>query len=90
MDWGPPGSSVHGISQEYWNWLSFPSPGNLPDPRIELAFPAVAGVFFFCLFCFLPLSHLGLLSNLHGNIGGDREKVIMSRVMVDAALRSDV
>ena len=34
--------------QEYWSELSFPSPGDLPDPRIEpmsLASPALAGRF---------------------------------------------
>ena len=40
--WGPtecspPGSSVHTILQaEYWSRLPFPSPGDLPDPGIEL------------------------------------------------------
>ena len=33
--------------QEYWSGLPFPSPGNLPDPRIEPASPALAGGFFF-------------------------------------------
>ena len=32
--------------QEYWNRLSFPSPGDLPDPGIESASPALAGGFF--------------------------------------------
>ena len=27
--------------QEYWNGLSFPSPGNLPDPGIEPKSPAL-------------------------------------------------
>ena len=27
-------------SQEYWSRLPFPSPGHLPDPGIELTFPA--------------------------------------------------
>ena len=32
----PPGSSVPGISQqEYCSGLTFPSPGDLPDPGIE-------------------------------------------------------
>ena len=34
--------------QEYWNGLPFPSPGDLPDPGIEPAFPvgpALAGGF---------------------------------------------
>ena len=32
--------------QEYWSGLSFPSPGDLPDPRIEPASPALADGFF--------------------------------------------
>ena len=32
--------------QEYWSGLSFPSPGDLPDPVIEPASPALAGGFF--------------------------------------------
>ena len=44
----PPGSSVHGIfSQEYCSrLLPFPSPGDLPDPGIEPASPALAARFF--------------------------------------------
>ena len=29
--------------QEYWSGLSFPSPGDIPDPRVK---PALAGGFF--------------------------------------------
>ena len=32
--------------QEYWNRLPFSSPGDLPDPGIELTSPALAGRFF--------------------------------------------
>ena len=32
--------------QEYWRGLPFPSPGDLPDPGIKPASPAVAGGFF--------------------------------------------
>ena len=35
--------------QEYWSGLPFPTPGDLPDPEIELtslASPALAGGFF--------------------------------------------
>ena len=32
--------------QEYWSGFPFPSPGNLPDRRIQLAAPAFAGGFF--------------------------------------------
>ena len=26
--------------QEYWNWLPFPTPGDLPDPGIDHTSPA--------------------------------------------------
>ena len=32
--------------QEYWSGLPFPSPGDLPDPEIEPASPALAREFF--------------------------------------------
>ena len=32
--------------QEYWGGLSVPSPGDLPDPAIELASPSLASKFF--------------------------------------------
>ena len=32
--------------QEYWSGLPFPSPGDLPDPGMELASSALAGGFF--------------------------------------------
>ena len=42
-----------GISrQEYWSELPFPSPGDIPNARIEPASPALAGGLF-------TLSHLG-------------------------------
>ena len=43
MDFSPPGSSIHGISQakEYWSGSPFPSPGDLPDPEIEPRTPAL-------------------------------------------------
>ena len=47
MDCSPPGSSVHGISQaRILEWLPFPPPGDLPDPGIKPASPALAGGFF--------------------------------------------
>ena len=47
LDCRPPDLSVHRFSQkEYWSELPFPSPGDLPDPGIEPASPAVAGGFF--------------------------------------------
>ena len=42
MDYILPGSSVHGIFQaRVLEWLSFPSPGDLPDAGIELRAPAM-------------------------------------------------
>ena len=42
MNCSPPGSSVHGIFQaRVWSGLLFPSPGDLPNPRIELGSPAL-------------------------------------------------
>ena len=38
-------------SQEYWSGLPFPSPGDLPDPGVELGSPALAHGFS------LPLRH---------------------------------
>ena len=48
MDCRPPGSSVHGIffKQEYWTRLPFSPPRDLPNPRIKLSSPALAGGFF--------------------------------------------
>ena len=38
---------MHGFPrQEYWSGLSFPSPGDLPNPRTGLASPALATRFF--------------------------------------------
>ena len=31
---------------KYWNGLPFPSPGHLPDPGLEPASPALAGISF--------------------------------------------
>ena len=48
MDWSLPGSSIHGISQtRIPEWVAiFFSPGDLPQPEIELMSPALAGRFF--------------------------------------------
>ena len=42
MDCSLPGFSAMGFSrQEYWSGLPFPSPGDLPDPRIEPRSPTL-------------------------------------------------
>ena len=47
MDYSLAGSSVHGISQAaYWSGVSFPSPGDLLNPGIKPASPALADGFF--------------------------------------------
>ena len=56
MDCSPPGSSVHGFSrQEYWGGLPGPPPGDLPNPGIEPASPAL-------LVDSLPFSHESVYS----------------------------
>ena len=34
------------LRQEYWSGLTFPPPGDLPDPGIKHTWPALAGRFF--------------------------------------------
>jgi len=46
MDYNPPGSSIHGISQARIPKRPVLSPGDLPDPGIEPTSPALAGGFF--------------------------------------------
>jgi len=42
MDCSPPNSSVHGILQaRKLAWLPYPSPEDLPDPRIKPQYPAL-------------------------------------------------
>ena len=43
---GPPGSSVHGISQPRTQELPFPSAGDLSNPGIKPVSPEAAGRFF--------------------------------------------
>ena len=52
---GIPGTVTHQAplskgfpSQEHWSGLPFLSPGDLPQPGIELMSPALAGRFFTC------------------------------------------
>ena len=42
MDYSPPGSSVHGISQAKMEWVA----RDLPDLGIEPTYPALTGRFF--------------------------------------------
>ena len=47
MDYNPPDSLSMGFArQEYWSGLPFPCPGDLSDPGMEPASPALAGGFF--------------------------------------------
>jgi len=34
------------LRQGYWSGLPFPSPGDLPDPKLKPVSPALAGGFF--------------------------------------------
>ena len=38
--------SLEFFSQEYWSGLPSPSPGDLPDPRIELGSPSLQADFY--------------------------------------------
>ena len=53
MDCRPQALLSMGFSrQEYWSGLPFPSPGDLPDPGVETAFPEAPALqedFFFLL-----------------------------------------
>ena len=47
MDCSPPGSSVHGISQEeYWEWVAMPFSWGSSQPRNQTQFSRNAGRFF--------------------------------------------
>ena len=48
MNYSPPQAPLSmGFSRPvYWSGLPCPPPGDLPDPRIEPVFPALAGGFF--------------------------------------------
>ena len=47
MDWSLPAPLSMGFPrQEYWSGLPVPPAGDLPDPGIEPASPALAGKFF--------------------------------------------
>ena len=65
MDCGPPGSSVHGIFQaRILDWVSFPSPEDIPDPGINYASPvgpALAGRFFTTVPPGKPLNAMSLV-----------------------------
>ena len=49
--------SVGFSRQEHWRGLPFPSPGDLPDPGVEPASPALAGRFFTTVLTGKPIRH---------------------------------
>ena len=57
------------LRQQYWSGLPFPSPGDLPDPRIEPVSPELQAES-------LPLSHLGGPRKVmgRGRVMGGRER----------------
>ena len=61
VDCSPPGPSVHRIFQaRTLEWVSIPTPGDLPDPGIKpssLASPALSGRFFTTVPTGKPLTH---------------------------------
>ena len=76
---GQPVLSMEFSRQEYWSGLPFPSPGDLPNPRIKSGFPESPALedrlfttepprkpttVYICQCCFLHLSH-SLLPQVH-------------------------
>ena len=49
MDYSPSVSFMEFSSLEYWCGLPFPSPGDLPDPGIELESPEIGLIILFLL-----------------------------------------
>ena len=45
-------------SEEYWSGLSFPPPGDIPDPEIEPISPALVGGFFMTDLPEKPIAYL--------------------------------
>ena len=62
------------ICPEYQSGLSFPSPGNFPDPGIKPASPALAGGFFTNEPCGKPLYRIRVIYNAMTKIFIRREK----------------
>ena len=59
--------------QEYWNRLPFPSPGDLPDPRIKLVSPALAGGLLHCKQIHYHWATREVLKNPPANSGDIRD-----------------
>ena len=54
--------------QEYWSWLPFLPPGDLPDPEIEPASPALAVRFFTTEPPEKPTLTLRRINRVHGDL----------------------
>ena len=80
MDCSPPGSSVHGVLQEYWNGLPCPPPGDLPDPGIEPGSPALQEDSF-------PAEPEGKPAMCHGRVFIDLNRTATSEVRTAVVLR---
>ena len=61
----PAGFSVHAILQaRILEWLPFPSPGDLPDPRVERESPTIADGLLHCKEILYHLSYQGSSNTL--------------------------
>ena len=61
----PPGFSVHAILQaRILEWLPFPSPGDLPDPKVERGCPSIADGLLHCKEILYHLSYQGSSNTL--------------------------
>ena len=62
------------LKQEYWRGLPFLSPGDLPDPGIELASPALASKFF-------ASELLGKPTSNYTSIGKKKKKLLWASLI---------
>ena len=61
--------------QEYWSGMTFPSPGDLPDPEIKSTSPALAGGFLTTEPHGKPL---GFLGQVRSAVSGSASKLLIS------------
>ena len=68
--------------QEYWSWLPYPTPGDLPNPGIEpksIASPALSGRVFTLQLPGKPQDDLYLHGNLSHSLEGQVSTLRVSR-----------
>ena len=86
LDCSPPGSFVHRVSQaRILSGFPFSSPGDLPDPEIEPASPALAGGVF--VFTTEPP---GKPQHTANNQEIDSDKILLTQVQILFRVRQNI